>query len=57
MIAEQAGHLTVFQRTPQYTVPARHGTVDKAFLDEIKTRLRRDLRAVPLVARAASPTR
>ena len=38
VIAEQAGHLTVFQRTPQYTVPARHGTVDKAFLDEIKTR-------------------
>jgi cation diffusion facilitator CzcD-associated flavoprotein CzcO len=37
-IAEQAGHLTVFQRTAQYTVPARHGTVDKAFLDEIKTR-------------------
>ena len=38
VIAKQAGHLTVFQRTPQYTVPARHGTVDKAFLDEIKTR-------------------
>jgi len=37
-IAEQAAHLTVFQRTAQYTVPARHGTVDKAFLDEIKTR-------------------
>jgi len=37
-IAEQAGHLTVFQRTAQYTVPARHGTVDKAFLDDIKTR-------------------
>ena len=41
VIAEQAGHLTVFQRTPQYTVPARHGTVDKAFLDDVKTGLRR----------------
>jgi len=38
VIARQAGHLTVFQRTAQYTVPARHGTVDKAFLDEVKTR-------------------
>jgi len=38
VIAKQAGHLTVFQRTAQYTVPARHGTVDKAFLDDVKTR-------------------
>jgi cation diffusion facilitator CzcD-associated flavoprotein CzcO len=38
VIAKQAGHLTVFQRTPQYAVPARHGTVDKAFLDDVKTR-------------------
>ena len=38
VIAKQAGHLTVFQRTPQYMVPARHGTVDKAFLDDVKTR-------------------
>ncbi|MFT7602132.1 MAG: cation diffusion facilitator CzcD-associated flavoprotein CzcO [Acidimicrobiales bacterium] len=36
VIAEQAAHLHVFQRTPQYTVPARHGTVDKAVLDEVK---------------------
>ena len=34
MIAEQAGHLTVFQRTPQYTVPARHGTVNRKFIEE-----------------------
>jgi len=38
VIAKQAGHLTVFQRTAQYTVPARHGTVDQAFLDDVKTR-------------------
>ena len=34
VIAEQAAHLTVFQRTPQYTIPARHGTVDRKFLEE-----------------------
>jgi cation diffusion facilitator CzcD-associated flavoprotein CzcO len=38
VIAKQAEHLYVFQRTPQYTIPARHGTVNKAVLDEIKTR-------------------
>ena len=36
VIAKTAGHLYVFQRSPQYTIPARHGTVDKAFLDEVK---------------------
>jgi cation diffusion facilitator CzcD-associated flavoprotein CzcO len=36
VIAKTAGHLYVFQRTPQYTIPARHGTVDKAFLDNVK---------------------
>ena len=36
VIARQAQHLYVFQRTPQYTVPARHSTVDKAVLDGIK---------------------
>ncbi len=38
VIAKTAEHLYVFQRTPQFTIPARHGTVDKAVLDEIKTR-------------------
>ena len=36
VIARQAGHLFVFQRTPQYTIPARHGTVDRAVLDDVK---------------------
>jgi len=36
VIAEQAGHVTVFQRTPQYSVPARHGTVDREFLNDVK---------------------
>ena len=34
VIAQQARSLTVFQRTPQYTIPARHGTVDRKFLEE-----------------------
>ncbi|MXY87485.1 MAG: NAD(P)/FAD-dependent oxidoreductase [Dehalococcoidia bacterium] len=38
VIARQAEHLTVFQRTPQYTVPARHGTVTPEFLEEVKGR-------------------
>jgi cyclohexanone monooxygenase len=38
VIAKQAEHLYVFQRTPQYTIPARHHTVDKAFLDDVKSR-------------------
>ena len=35
VIARQAEHLTVFQRTPQYTIPARHDTVDRKFLEEV----------------------
>ncbi|MFN0096017.1 MAG: flavin-containing monooxygenase [Dehalococcoidia bacterium] len=36
VIAKTAEHLYVFQRTPQYTIPARHENVDKAFLDQVK---------------------
>ena len=31
----QAEHLTVFQRTAVYIVPARHHTVDRKFLEEV----------------------
>ena len=34
VIAGQAEHLTVFQRTPQYSIPARHETVDRRFIEE-----------------------
>ena len=34
VIASQAGHLTVFQRTPQFTVPARHASIDRKFIEE-----------------------
>jgi cyclohexanone monooxygenase len=32
VIAEQAGHLTVFQRTAQFTVPARNGPLEQDFV-------------------------
>ena len=34
VIASQAKRLTVFQRTPQYTIPAHHETVDRRFIEE-----------------------
>ena len=36
VIAEQAAHLTVFQRTANYSVPARNGPMDLAFQQHVK---------------------
>ena len=36
IIAEQAAHLTVFQRTPNYSVPAGNGPLNKALEREVK---------------------
>jgi cation diffusion facilitator CzcD-associated flavoprotein CzcO len=36
VIAEQAAHLTVFQRTANYSIPARNGPMETAFQREIK---------------------
>jgi cation diffusion facilitator CzcD-associated flavoprotein CzcO len=36
VIAQEAEHLSVFMRTPQYSVPARHEMVDQAFLEDVK---------------------
>ncbi len=36
VIAKEAKHLTVFQRTPQYTIPARNHTYDKGFIRSTK---------------------
>ncbi|GAA0627857.1 NAD(P)/FAD-dependent oxidoreductase [Sporichthya brevicatena] len=36
VVAEQAEHLTVFQRTPQFSIPARHETVDENFWRDVK---------------------
>ncbi|WP_232699167.1 flavin-containing monooxygenase [Brevibacillus daliensis] len=36
VIAEEAGHLTVFQRTPGYSVPVRNHPYDPAFVKQTK---------------------
>jgi len=36
LLAEQAAHLTVFQRTPNYSIPARNGPLDPKVQQEIK---------------------
>ena len=36
VIAEQASHLTVFQRTPNYSIPARNAPLAAEFVREIK---------------------
>lgn len=36
VLAEQAEHLTVFQRTAQYTIPARNRPLDQTEIDEVK---------------------
>lgn len=36
VLAEQAAHLTVFQRTANYSVPARNGPMDEAYWRDIK---------------------
>lgn len=47
VIAEEAGHLTVFQRTPQYSFPARNHPYDSEFVEKTKenfAQLKKDLR-------------
>lgn len=38
LLAEHAEHLTVFQRTPNYVIPARNRPVTEQEMDEIKSR-------------------
>ena len=40
VIAEQAGHLTVFQRTPNFSVPAVNGVLDPQWVAEFKANYR-----------------
>jgi len=35
-IAKSAAHLTVFQRTPQYCIPARNGPIDRNYLKQVQ---------------------
>ncbi len=51
LIAEQAEHLTVFQRTPNYTVPARNAPVRSG----VRGRAQGQLRAPPRRRRDRSP--
>jgi cyclohexanone monooxygenase len=44
IIAEQAAHLTVFQRTPNYTIPAHNAPLDRELEREVKASYR-DFRA------------
>jgi len=44
VIAAEADHLTVFQRTPNFSVPARNGPMTKDFAAEVKATYR-DIRA------------
>lgn len=37
IIAEQAAHLSVFQRTPNYSVPARNGPIDPDHVEQVKS--------------------
>src|SRR5690606_17570954 len=37
VVAEEAGHLVVFQRTPNFTMPARSRPLDEATIAEIKS--------------------
>jgi cation diffusion facilitator CzcD-associated flavoprotein CzcO len=37
VVAEEAGHLVVFQRTPNFTMPARNRPLDEATIAEIKS--------------------
>jgi cation diffusion facilitator CzcD-associated flavoprotein CzcO len=41
VVAETASHLYVFQRTPNYSVPAQNGPVDDALWTEIRADLRK----------------
>lgn len=38
VMAAQARHLYVFQRTPNFSIPARHQVMDREFFQDIKTR-------------------
>jgi cation diffusion facilitator CzcD-associated flavoprotein CzcO len=38
LIAEQAEHLTVFQRTPNFSLPAKNAPLDPEFIRELKAR-------------------
>jgi cation diffusion facilitator CzcD-associated flavoprotein CzcO len=61
VIAQEAEHLTVFQRTPQYSTPARNEPYDPDFIkqvrenySEIRKQMRQSLTGIPAVPRNRS---
>jgi cation diffusion facilitator CzcD-associated flavoprotein CzcO len=54
VIAEQAAHLTVFQRTAQYALPARSRPLDPTFVAEVKANYR-EIRQKCRESRMGSP--
>lgn len=61
VIAQEAGHLTVFQRTPQYSSPAHDHPLDsetiqktKANFSEIRQAMYQSMHGIPSVARTRS---
>jgi cation diffusion facilitator CzcD-associated flavoprotein CzcO len=61
VIAQTAGHLTVFQRTPQYTIPAENGPLDQQMIalwkknyPEWRRRGRESAGGIPYVASTVS---
>ncbi|NJN53063.1 MAG: NAD(P)/FAD-dependent oxidoreductase [Gammaproteobacteria bacterium] len=52
LIAQNAAHLTVFQRTPNYSIPAQNKPLDQKFIDSIKANYD-DLRARNKLQQAA----
>ncbi|WP_155922105.1 flavin-containing monooxygenase [Bacillus sp. EB01] len=56
VIAKEAEHLTVFQRTPQYSTPARNNPLDPEYLkeirknySEIKTQMQQSAVGIPIL--------
>lgn len=61
VIAQDADHLTVFQRTPQYSIPARNRPYDPTFIKnikenygEIKEKMKTSMHGVPSASRNRS---
>ena len=56
VVAEQAAELTVFQRTPNYSMPARNAPLDPEFIAEVKATYPEVERGHPqLAGRHAAP--
>jgi len=53
-IAKTVGHLTVFQRTPNWCTPLRNSTISAPEMERSRE-LRRDLRALPRYLRLLHP--